>query len=61
MTCCDFSGSAQKFGSETFFSSSASCERTLDGSKILPQVVDLVFEGGEFAFEFFNHKSSDKG
>jgi hypothetical protein len=32
----------------------------LGGSKVLPQVADLVFEGGIFAFEFFDHKDPEK-
>src|SRR5271169_2640297 len=58
ITCSDCSGFAQKLGSKVFFSSSASCSRTPGASKVLPKVVDLGFDGGVFAFEFFDHKSS---
>ena len=55
VTCCDSVGFDQKLGSEVFFSISANCSRTLGGSKILPQVSDLPFDGAVFAFQFFDH------
>jgi hypothetical protein len=43
----------QKFGSEAFFSTSASCSRRRGASKILPQIVDFAAKAGVLPFEFF--------
>jgi hypothetical protein len=44
-------GSFQRAGSESFFSMSASSLRILAGSKILPQVANLVANGSVSEFE----------
>ena len=42
ITCWDFWGFDQRFGSEACFSISASCGRSLPASKVLPKFADLV-------------------
>src|SRR3954466_16123446 len=58
ITVCDCCGSDHRFGSATFFSTSASCARSLGASKIAPQVGDLLPHGSVLAFEFFYGESS---
>src|SRR5213075_2163403 len=50
ITDCDCCGSDHRFGSATFFSISANCARSLVGSKIAPQISDLLPYGSVFAF-----------
>src|SRR5438270_14063892 len=54
MTDCDCCGSDHRFGSETFFSTSANCARSLGASKIAPQLGDLLPHGSVLAFELFD-------
>src|SRR4051794_39142007 len=57
ITVCDCCGSDHRLGSATFFSTSASCARSLGASKIAPQVGDLLPHGSVLAFELFNGES----
>src|SRR3954465_13528754 len=58
ITVCDCCGSDHRLGSATFFSTSASCARSLGASKIAPQVGDLLPHGSVLAFELFYGESS---
>jgi len=51
MSGCDAAGSDQMAGSESFFSISESSLRMRAGSKILPQVANLVADGSVSEFE----------
>src|SRR5512146_945874 len=55
ITFWEFSGSDQKFGSFTFFSTSSSWARNLGASKILPELAHLVLQRGILLFKLFQH------
>src|SRR5437773_12398818 len=55
ITFCDSWGFDQRLGSDAFFSTSASWERSRSASKILPEVAHLLLQRGVFLFQFFDH------
>jgi hypothetical protein len=55
MTCWDFCGFDQRFGSAACFSISASRGRRLPASKVLPKFADLVLQNCVFLIELDVH------
>src|SRR5207247_11326270 len=55
ITCWDFCGFDQRFGSAACFSISANCWRNFPASKILPEVTYLIFQTCILLFQFFHH------
>src|SRR6266571_3843167 len=55
ITCWDFCGFDQRFGSAACFSISANCWRNFPASKILPEVTYLIFQPCILLFQFFYH------
>src|SRR5690242_7008017 len=60
ITCWDFWGFDQRFGSAACFSISTNCWRSFPASKILPEVTYLILQPCIFLFEFFHHVASPK-
>src|SRR5439155_22983886 len=55
ITCWDFCGFDQRFGSAACFSISANCWRNFPASKILAEVTYLIFQTCILLFDFFHH------
>src|SRR5436305_14954589 len=55
ITCWDFCGFDQRFGSAACFSISPNCWRNFPASKILPEVTYLIFQTCILLLQFFDH------